>query len=474
MPAYAFSLPLRTEEDLRQYVWLTTGVRIPDVRVCPHHTTPWRAFADAYFARSTVAVWKGSRGFGGKTFLLALLGKTEGETLKVDVTVLGGSGEQSRRVLEAGDRFWRWPNAPRHLLSSDPGAHTVRFRWGNTIRALQASQRSARGAHPQRLRLDEVDEMALPIFDAAMGQPMEGARGVPVQTVASSTHQNPNGTMTEILKRAAEKGWPVYEWCWRESVAGGAGWLAETEVAAKRRDVTDLMWLTEYELQEPTAADRAINTEAVERLFVRELGEFQGRDGELIEIEAPQAGRRYVHGVDWAKAVDWTIITTVRVDLFPAVVVAWERLGRREWPDMVDRFRQRVARWKGIGRHDGTGIGSVVEDYLPAEWKATTGARGEAIPGIVEPVILVGATRSGLFAEYIAEIEHGGIVAPRIDWMRREHLYVRHKDLTGGGHPPDSFVAGALAERARRVAPALAGVPEGIGEGASYWRRSGT
>jgi len=38
------------------------------------------------------------------------------------------------------------------------------------------------------------------------------------QTVASSTHHNAVGTMTEILKRAAEKGWPVYKWCYRETL----------------------------------------------------------------------------------------------------------------------------------------------------------------------------------------------------------------------------------------------------------------
>jgi hypothetical protein len=37
-----------------------------------------------------------------------------------------------------------------------------------------ASQASVRGPHPHRLRLDEVDEMALDIFDAAMGQTLEG------------------------------------------------------------------------------------------------------------------------------------------------------------------------------------------------------------------------------------------------------------------------------------------------------------
>lgn len=39
-----------------------------------------------------------SRAFGGKTFSLSLLALTEALILPVDVTVLGGSGQQSARV----------------------------------------------------------------------------------------------------------------------------------------------------------------------------------------------------------------------------------------------------------------------------------------------------------------------------------------------------------------------------------------
>ena len=46
-----FHLPIRKEETLRLFVKKAWGVSIPDKQVCPDHTTPWRAFADAYFAR---------------------------------------------------------------------------------------------------------------------------------------------------------------------------------------------------------------------------------------------------------------------------------------------------------------------------------------------------------------------------------------------------------------------------------------
>ena len=142
--------------------------------------------------------------------MLALLGLTEALTLKADVNILGGSGEQSRRVHEAMARLWSAPGAPLELLKSEPGKRETKLRFGNVVQALMASQASVRGPHPQRLRLDEVDEMDLSILDASMGQTMS-TQGVPAQTVISSTHQNPDGTMSEILKRAASKGWPVFE-----------------------------------------------------------------------------------------------------------------------------------------------------------------------------------------------------------------------------------------------------------------------
>lgn len=169
---YLFDLPLRTEAELKVFVNKAWGVDIPDVQVCQTHSTPWRAFCDAYFARHPVSVWKASRGFGGKSFSLAVLGLTEGVTLKADVNLLGGSGEQSRRILGYEQELWDYPNAPRSLLATEPGKTETKLSWGNTIKALMASQTSVRGPHPQRLRIDEGDEVKLSILDAALGQAM--------------------------------------------------------------------------------------------------------------------------------------------------------------------------------------------------------------------------------------------------------------------------------------------------------------
>jgi hypothetical protein len=430
MPDYHFELPLADEESLRLFLRHAFGFSVPDKAVCPGHMSPWQAFCDAYFARSRVAIWKASRGFGGKSLLLAMLGLTEALTLKCQVNVLGGSGEQAKRVHDYQVKAWHYPDAPRHLLASDPLKWETTLTWGNTVRALLASQSSIRGPHVPRLRIDEADECDMTLIHAALGQPMSQG-GISAQTVFSSTHHHPIGSMTTLLQMAAEKGWTVAEWCWRESLRPH-GWLDESEVEAKRTEITAQMFNIEYDLQAPSAQDRAIIPEAVSAMFQRSRGEFEGANGQYIEVEPPQPGGVYQHGSDWAKSHDYTIICTVRIDCSPARLVAFERLGRKAWPTMVQRFEERIQRYGGDAAHDGTGLGDVVDGYL------TTPA---------EKVLLVGRTRSDLLSNYVNLVEKGGIVAPMITYPYREHLYASLSDLYGSGHLPDTICAMALATK---------------------------
>lgn len=432
---WAFEPPLKTERELRFFVQKAFRARIPDKQICPNHSTPWRAFADAYFARSPVAVWKASRGFGGKTYLLGLLSSVEAALLGADVNVLGGSAEQAARVLEHTQTLWNNPNAPRQVLRGEIQRRTT-FAAGNTITALAASSRSVRGPHPQRLRCDEIDEVDLPILDAAMGQPMTG-RGVAAQTVLSSTHQYANGTMSEVLRRAADKGWPVYEWCWKETQEPH-GWLTQAAIDQKRQEVTAAMWAAEYDLQEPSPENRAILPQAVDRMFDTGLGRFEGRPGEYIEIEPPGGGR-YTTGVDWARKQDWTEIVTLRLDVTPARIVAYERMNRKPWPQMIERFEYRIRRFKGQAYHDGTGIGDVVDGYL------TVPAQG---------VMMVGRPRNDMLSECIAAIERGEIVSPFIRHVDGSLRYASVDDVFGAGHLPDTLAALSLAWLAAKT-PAI-------------------
>ena len=448
--------PPEDDEELWWYIKAVWGMEIPRKRICKTHKAPFEAFADAYFCRSPIGVWKASRGFGGKSTMLGMLTIMEATVLGAQVTVLGGSASQSQRVHEVTHEAWTYERAPVNLLKGDPTRFNTRLTNGAWILALMASQKSVRGPHPQRLRLDEVDEMEIELFESAQGQPMD-ARGVRSHTVISSTHQYPDGTMTELLRRANSKGWPVYEWCWRESLEPH-GWLTADMVERKRYEVSKTMWDTEYDLQEPSFEGRAIDTVHVDRMFDITLGHFNGDIDENIVIEEPQEEGTYVTGVDWAKERDWTIIRTFRADVNPWVEVAFMRTGRKPWPAMIADVELRLMRYGGKLIHDATGLGDVVDDLITYDRRMVTDR------------VLRGREREATFTEYIAGIEQDAMRCPRIDYAHNEHKYVTQKDLFGAGHPPDTFIAGALAWSERRCMfmPTLS--PANIGLRESPWR----
>ena len=667
--------PPQNDAELWAFVKAVWGVKIPRTSVCKDrgHCSPFDAFADAYFGRSEVAVWHASRGYGGKSYLMALLGLTEAVTLKCQVIVLGGSGAQSQRVLEAMVSFWEQPTAP-DLLSGDPYKSEHKLRNGGRVLAIPASQKSVRGPHPPRLHVDECDELDLEILDAAMPQVMDDRKNnVRAHVVLSSTWQYPDGTFTEVKRRANDQGWSQFTWCiasgslvltnrgpvpiekvtdqdvvftrkgwrhvqhvtfmgykptialnignrilrctpdhriatpegWRHagalaadsmaairanpsilgsefvslaakggtnlmpprtsfvlgmsdnvqmldldtrtiatqvvnresfgnwtdylnpdpsmSVSAGLpraiglrdaldsvatsfttwpvytlsgehrnivlpvwdigvedehefvvegvlvhncyresmepyGWLTLEEVERQKKRVSPQTWAVEVEGQEPNAEGRAFVPEKVDQMFVTDkirkqeelwplckLDTIKGAPNYYLEFEPPEPGGRYATGADWAKEKDWTIIVTIRTDVEPNRVVAYERIGRRPWPLMVERFDTRVDRYPGGAAHDATGKGNVVADLM----------RHNA-----EDVVMVGRARQDMLTDYISAVEQELLISPRIEHAYFEHKYCQNsviysdrKDEGEGskGHLPDSVAAFALAWKARKV-----------------------
>ena len=344
----------------------------------------------------------------------------------------------------------------------------TRLKNGASVNALAASQASVRGPHPQRLRGDEIDEMKQEIWDSAKGQPMTSPSGIKEQTVASSTHQYPDKTMQNELKLAKERGWPIYEWCYRESrETQPAGWLTEVMVEKKKLIMSVKGWLAEVELQEPSPEGRAIDIGAVEDMFDKSLGDEDGAMGRELIFEEPflpdrskrkdreyrlanphyfdDDGKilppaRYALGADWGKSVDKTVFVVLRIDVTPWRLVAFSHLGRRSWPLMIGAFGKLAIRYGGgedlefaSCAHDATGLGDVVHDILTIPTKGLK---------------MVGAARTNLIREYVVGIENRDLVSPFIHYMESEHRYVTENDFSGSGHLPDSFVAGAMAYHA--------------------------
>jgi hypothetical protein len=267
------------------------------------------------------------------------------------------------------------------------------------------------------------------ILEAARGQPQD-ARGILSQLVMSSTHQYEDGPMTKLLEEAEREGWPVHEWCHRETAAGANGWVTAEIRDRKQAIMSAEAWRIEVELQRPNAEAKAISPEAVERMFRRDLGVFKGDNGEYIEIEAPKSAADYAHGADWGRRRDWAIVWTFRTDVFPARLVAFERRGRTDWPELTAMLDTRQRRFSGRARHDGTGLGDVVDHFLQ-------------VPA--EGIWIAGKVRQELFSGYVLGVENGLFEAPMIEWAYKEHRRCTRDDLYGAGHPPDTIVAGALA-----------------------------
>ena len=429
-----------TDAELWHFIKKLWGIEIPREQVCEDHCAPFDAFAEAYFARAPLSIWLASRGLGGKSFLLGTLALSEAVTLGVEVTVLGGSASQSLRVHECTQELWNANYAPRYLLEKEPTRYETKLNNRAHIRALMASQRSVRGPHPARLRLDEIDEMEMGILEAALGQPMP-QRGVESQTVCSSTHQYPDGTVTEMLRRSGEQPeWAKRVWCYKESMGTEKypGWLSPVEVQRKKAIIPKAMWEAEFEMQEPSFDGRAIDTEAIDFCYDPEIGVYKGEPGEFIMIEPPEEHGRYITGVDWAKEKDWTVIRTFKDEGMVWQEVAFERCGRMAWPIMVGKVNMRMHTYPGMLAYDNTGLGSVVADYLD-------------IPKDCDSIgiDMLGRRREVLFSEYISAIEGRHFLSPRVDYAYTEHRYAKSEDFYGSGHPPDSVVAGALAWHVR-------------------------
>lgn len=442
--SFTLDRPPQTDEELWWTVLALWGVKIPRQRVCPGHDSPFDAFAHAYFAKSSTAIWKASRGFGGKTQLLSILGMTELVTLGAFVTILGGSGAQSQRVHETMKEAWDYNASPSYLLARDPTKFDTSLVNGGKARTLMASTKSVRGPHPQRMRLDEIDEMEINVLESAQGQPMrkknKAGLWVETNTVMSSTHQYPDGPMTYALKRAEEHGWKVFQWCFHETSNPVDGWLTTDEINRKKTEITTNMWNAEYELQEPSFGGRAIAEHAVERMFDPKYGTASGDEGKYVEIVTPQDDADYITGVDWAKSKDYTVIWTFDATVEPWRMVAFERINRRSWPSMIGRLNYRLRRYGGKVAFDKTGIGGVVEDYIEIP--------EEMSPRNVKGVIMAGRDRSDMITNYVSAVEQGLIIGPRIVSAYEEHKFVTPEDLynqTASAHLPDTVAAGALA-----------------------------
>ena len=204
-------------------------------------------------------------------------------------------------------------------------------------------------------------------------------------------------------------------------------------------------------------------------MFNRDLGVYDGYIGQNIIHQEPVDGAVYVTGADWAKKIDKTCIVTWRIDVTPYLLVAFELTHREPWPVMVGKFRERLRQYPGKAGHDGTGIGSVVDDFIrEADDEESTEiletvpdeeiiAVLSELPYPATAIIMKGERRAIILNQYISAIERGRFIAPHIKSMEIEHRLASVNDVFGRGHLPDTIAAGALGNNEIGTASAAAG-----------------
>ena len=205
----------RHPDELLKFVHAAFGIKVPSKPVCPDHSCPGDYLKASFFDESQDMICWANRG-GGKTLtgaiatMLDSFFKNDCET-----KILGGSGEQSLRMYAhikdlSGDQIVAEPLSG--YIDGEVLTTRTSTTHGSTIQILTASSRSVRGPHPQRLKLDEIDEFELAIYQAALLIPIS-KKGIKAATHIYSTMHKPFGLMQTVVEGAAESGYKVYKWC---------------------------------------------------------------------------------------------------------------------------------------------------------------------------------------------------------------------------------------------------------------------
>jgi len=197
-------------EELLDFIDIFWDIRVPRAKVCPEHTPPAEYVVASFFEEILDCVCWANRS-GGKTLNGALVTWLDSVFKgNCETKILGGSGEQSLRMYEHIKGFITAPF--QHLVEGETLRTRTHLVNGSNIQILTASTKSVRGPHPQKLKLDEVDEFEERIYEAALLIP-KSAKGIRASVQIYSTMHKAYGLMNRVITEAAESGYRVFKWC---------------------------------------------------------------------------------------------------------------------------------------------------------------------------------------------------------------------------------------------------------------------
>lgn len=197
-------------DELLDFIEVFWGIHIPRAKVCPEHTPPAEYITSAFFEEVLDCVCWANRS-GGKTFNGALVTWLDSIFKPgCETKILGGSSEQSLRMYEHMKGLITTPF--HHLVEGEALRTRTHLLNGSNIQILTASMKSVRGPHPQKLKLDEVDEFEDRIYEATLLIP-KSAKGIRASVQIYSTMHKAYGLMNRVITDAAESGYRVFKWC---------------------------------------------------------------------------------------------------------------------------------------------------------------------------------------------------------------------------------------------------------------------
>jgi len=192
-----------------------------------NHSSPFQFLSDILLNKvRDYIVWANRS--GSKSYLAGLITWVESCNKKMlETCILGGSESQSEKSYKAMKDFWRISGLEADYLIKEPLITKTEWLNGSKVSILTASQRSVRGPHPQRLLLDEIDEMDFGIFEASLSQP-QSKHDSPSSTGIFSTNHNIGGTMDKALEIAGKGAYKLYKWCVWEVLESCRGYNCST------------------------------------------------------------------------------------------------------------------------------------------------------------------------------------------------------------------------------------------------------
>lgn len=215
----------RSPARLHDYIRVFYKLYVPDVRVCPGHSSPFDYVVGSFFDNTDGwteeekkrykphrnSVVDACRG-GSKTVCGGLTSHLDSIHRAGCVTrVLGGSKAQSERMYEHKTAFDGL--SFMDLVDGEPQMIRTRYGNGSLVEILVQSQTSVRGPHCPRLKMDEVDEFDREIYKAALGIP-QSQNGIQAKVEIFSTLHKVHGLMSDVMESAGkDPTTAVYLWC---------------------------------------------------------------------------------------------------------------------------------------------------------------------------------------------------------------------------------------------------------------------